>query len=438
MRTTDEQSHHEQGHVDRPAVCIVHHSYYPQHGHMRRDAETLTRHGYDVTVIALHRDGQPRQERLNGVHVYRLPLTHERGSLWRYALEYARLMGLTFVTLTRLHWRKRFRVIEIDNMPDALVFSALVPKLMGAKVILYIFDNMPELMMVARGKSARHPLVRLLALQERVSAAFADRVIVTQETARQLASERGIPGKKVTVVLNGPDESIFTPPRLQEHPGTRTGASDTFEIVTHGTILERFGIQILIQALPRIIEQVPNVRVTVFGEGEYRPALEDLARTTGVADRVCFGGWVPLEQLPSVLSRFDLGYVGMLCNNMLSNKLMEYVAVGLPIVAARWPTYQHYFDDDSVAYFEAGSSDSLAAAIIGVYRDRPSALRRAARAAHRFVRYSWSAQRHIYCALYETLTGSARLHPETASAVRPHVRRTESTPAPALPAAQPV
>jgi glycosyltransferase involved in cell wall biosynthesis len=410
----------------RPADCIVHHYYYPQHGHVRRDAEALTRHGYHVSVIALQQPDQPRHERLDGVDVYRLPLAHRRGSLLGYVLEYGRLVGMTLATLTWLHLRKRFRVVEIDNMPDVLVFSALVPKLLGAKVILYIFDNMPELFRVTRGVSARHPLVRLLTFLERISTAFADRVIVTQETAREIARARGVADEKVAVVLNGPDEAIFTP----RQPFHRPPTDDAFEIVTHGTMLERYGIHILIDALPKIVREVPTAHLTVFGEGEQRPALEQLARARGVADRVRFAGWVPRGDLLAALKGADVGYVGMLCNNMLSNKLMEYVAIGLPVVAARWPTYEHYFGDDDVAYFDAGSPDALADAVIGVARDPEAAARRAERAAARFKPYAWTQQEHAYHAVYEALLPPRRRKPSPRPAYG-----TTIVPAPPEPAA---
>jgi glycosyltransferase involved in cell wall biosynthesis len=409
----------------RPTVCIVHHAYYPQHGHVRRDAETLTRQGYDVTVIALQQPGQPRRDRVHGVDVYRLPLTHQRGSVLHYLLEYGRLLGLSFLTLTKLHLRKRFQVVEIDNMPDVLVFSAIVPKLMGAKVILYIFDNMPELYMLTRRVDDRHPLVRLLTLLERLSARFADHVIVTHETAREIVRSRGVPASKLSVVLNGPDEAIFTPRPRRE----REGDDGTFEIATHGTILERYGIHVLVDALQRVVREVPNVHVTVFGEGEQRAALERNVHAAGLTERVRFAGWVPLDDLLDALSEADLGYVGMLCNNMLSNKLMEYVAMRVPVVVARWPTYEQYFDGDSVTYFEAGSADSLAEAVVEVYRGRSRAQRRAERAATLFQRYRWAVQRHVYCAIYETLLGrtAGRLaHEPSPATISRVLSRTQS------------
>ena len=389
----------------RPAVCIVRHDAYPEDSHVRRDAEALVEAGYDVTVVALSRAGQAPRDRVNGVSVYRLPVRHQRGGVLRYVWEYAAFFVLAFVLLAVLHAWKRFQVVEVDNMPDLLVFCALVPRLAGARVILFIFDNMPELLTVARGYSPRHPLVGMLRLMERTSARFADRVIVTQEMARRLVSRRGVPADKLATVMNCPDEALFAP------PASRGGVRDAaFVIVTHGLILERFGIQVLLDALPRIAQVIPHVRLQVIGRGEYRSELERRARKNGVADRVEFRDWVPVEELPELIARANVGYVGMLCDLMLSNKLMEYVALNVPAVVSRWPTYQHYFPDDAVTYFRPGDADDLAAAIVSVWREPETAARRAARAASLYQQYRWKVQRHTYLDVYAGLLWGTNEH----------------------------
>lgn len=379
-------------------MCIVRHEAYPSDAHVRRDAETLAQAGYDVSVVALRSAGQPSRELVNGVAVYRLPVEHHRGSAFRYAWEYLLFLLLAAVFVAALHWRKRFRIVEVDNMPDVLVFSALVPKLMGARVILYIFDNMPELLAVTRDLKPGHPLVRLLALFERLSAAFADQVIVTQDTARGLVLTRGVPESKVAVVLNCPDESLFpiSEPRRHRREGP-------FTIVTHGSLLERYGVQVLIDALPRLVERVPDVCVDVFGKGEYRRELEARALSLGVHDRVCFRGLVPFDELVRHLSEAHVGYVGMLCNNMLSNKLMEYVALGVPAVVARWPTYEHYFPESTVTYFRAGSAQDLADVIQATYDNPEQARTKASQAIARYRQYRWTIQREAYLSVYRNL-----------------------------------
>lgn len=385
----------------RPAVCIVRHNYYPD-SHVRRDAEALVRSGYDVSVIALRRPDQAARDTINGVTVYRLPVQHRRGSILRYAWEYLAFASLAFLTVTRLHLRKRFQVVEVDNMPDILVFSALVPKLMGVPVILYIFDNMPELLAYLWQTSRRHPVVRLLAAQERLSAAFADRVIVTQELPRRLALVRGVPEEKLTVVLNCADEAVFNRNAIAPQPKE----DGSFEIVTHGVILERYGIQTLIDALPRILAAVPQAQVQIFGAGEYRAELERRVQEHELSAHVTFRGFAPLDELLTTLARADVGYVGMLNDLVLPNKLMEYVALGVPVVISRWETFLHYFPEDSAAYFRAGDADDLADALIAIHRDRAQARKQAARATARYHQYRWSAQREVYLDVYgQLLTG---------------------------------
>jgi glycosyltransferase involved in cell wall biosynthesis len=384
--------------IPNPAVCIIRHNYYPD-SHVRRDAEALARAGHEVHVIALRRPGQAPREVLQDVTVHRLPVEHHRGTVLRYAWEYLSFAFLACLTVARLHLRRRFRVVEVDNMPDVLVFSAIVPKLLGAKVILYIFDNMPELLQVIWKVKPRHPLVRILAWMERLSVGFADRVIVSQETARRVVVARGVPESKVSVVLNSADEAIFHPrPRLVQPQPT-----GPFEIVTHGAILERYGVQTLLDAVPLLAKQGLDVRVQVFGEGEYRKSLEAQARRIGVADRVIFRGFVPQDELLATLARADLGYVGMLCDLMLSNKLVEYVSLGIPVVVPRWPTFQHYFPEETVTYYDAGDVKSLVAAILAVAHNPAEARLRATRATAIYQGYRWSVQQEAYIGVHDDL-----------------------------------
>jgi glycosyltransferase involved in cell wall biosynthesis len=387
---------------ERPRVCIVRHNYYPD-SHVRRDAEALVESGCDVTVIALRRPGQAATDELNGVRVHRLPVQHRRGTALRYAWEYSAFAFLALLLVSRLHLRKRFRVVEVDNMPDILVLSALVPKLTGTPVILYVFDTMPDLLAYLWKASARHPVVRLLAVLERVSAAVADRVIVTQEMPRRAMIARGVPERKITVVLNCADERVFN--RTAVDPA----ASDSggFRIVTHGVILERYGGEALIRALPQVAATIPDVQLDIFGEGEHRAALEHLVQQLDLGRRVRFHGFAPLDELLRTLMQAHVGYVGMLNDLVLPNKLMEYVTLGVPVALSRWPTFLHYFPEDSATYFTPGDSDDVARALIEIWRDPAEARQRAARASQRYLEYRWPVQKQVYLGVYDTLMQDA-------------------------------
>ena len=124
-------------------VCIIRHAYYPQETHVRRNAETLIQQEHSVTLICLRNSGQSPREIVDGVEVYRIPVRHYRRGVMRYIFEYTASFFFVFFVVSVLHLRDRFDVIEVDSMPDFMVFSSLIPKLMGARVILYLFEAMP-------------------------------------------------------------------------------------------------------------------------------------------------------------------------------------------------------------------------------------------------------------------------------------------------------
>jgi len=146
---------------------------------------------------------------------------------------------------------------------------------------------------------------------------------------------------------------------------------------------------------------LPNFRCQIFGEGEYRAALEARARERGVADNVVFRGYAPQSELLGALARADVGCVGMLCDLMLSNKLVEYVTVGVPAVVARWPTFGEYFPAGTVSYFPPGDADALADATIALAQDPDRARQQAASATTRNAHYRWLIQQRAYLAIYD-------------------------------------
>ena len=117
-----------------------------------------------------------------------------------------------------------------------------------------------------------------------------------------------------------------------------------------------------------------------------------------------------LEELPPRLARMHVGVVGnrrsLAGDLMLPVKLMEYAALGIPAVAPRLRTIDHYFDEDMVAYFEPGNVASLADAIHRLYAD-PGLRRAQAAAAGRFLdEHGWSMQGARYVTFYRQLLES--------------------------------
>ncbi|UCB42542.1 MAG: glycosyltransferase [Dehalococcoidales bacterium] len=379
-------------------VCIVRHAYYPEKPPTKRDAETLVAHGYEVDVICLRDRGEKSREVLNGVNLYRLPVEHRRTGALRYAFEYIAFPILASLKLTWLYLRKRYQVIEVNAMPEFLVFSTLLPRLLGAMVTLNLLDHSPIVVMQKFKVGRNHLLVRLLRLLEKVSFRYVHHIILHFQISQQGLKEWGIPASKATVVLNVPDEEIFN----ADAPLPVERENNHFQIITHGSLLEQYGVQILIQAVPLLIPHIPELKVEIVGDGEYRTHLEQLVKDLGLEKYVRFTGFVPMEKIPYHIYQADVGVISILIS-MVPNKLFEYIALSTPVVSSDFPAIHACFDNDKVMYFETGNEKDLARCILELYGEptKRTTLRTSALAAYQ--QYRWKTQQYKYLKVFEQL-----------------------------------
>ena len=379
-------------------VCIVRHAYYPEKPPTPRDAETLVANGYEVDVICLRDRGEKSREVLNGVNLYRLPIGHRRAGALRYAFEYIAFPILASLKLTWLYLRKRYQVIEANAMPEFLVFSTLIPRLLGAKVTLNLLDHSRVVVMQKFKVGEGHLLVRLLSFLEKASFRYAHHIILHFRISEQGLKEWGIPASKATVILNVPNEKIFDPdaPLPVEHENNH------FQIITHGSLLEQYGVQTLIQAVPLLTPHIPGLKVEIVGDGEYRPHLEKLVQDLRLEAHVRFTGFTPMEKIPYHICQADVGVISIL-TSMVPNKLFEYIALRTPVVSSDFPAIRDCFDSDMVMYFETGNERDLARCILELYREpaKRTALSTSALAAYQ--QYRWKTQQYEYVKVFEKL-----------------------------------
>src|SRR5262249_44857640 len=145
-----------------------------------------------------------------GVRVFSAPTEKYHGTKpLRQIASYFRFLTYALFKVSILHIRKRYDIVQIHTMPDFIVFAALVPKLLGARVILDVHDLSPEVYMAKFGVGYRHWAVRLIIWVERQSVAFADRAIAVHHRHLEILERHGNPGNKFGILLNVPDHRIF-------------------------------------------------------------------------------------------------------------------------------------------------------------------------------------------------------------------------------------
>jgi glycosyltransferase involved in cell wall biosynthesis len=381
-------------------VCIVRQAAYYELA-LRREAQALRDAGLTVDVVCLREPDGPRREVVDGVTLHRLPLRRRRGGAVSYLFDYAGFFVAATVTVARLHLRHPYRVVQANSMPDALAFTALVPRLTGAKVIAFMKEPTPEL---GETKYGSVRLRRVLEVVEQAAVRFADLAFTVTDDLKEALVARGADAEKIHVVLNGPDSR-----HLLAH---RTGAGpdpEHFTAVCHGLVDERYGHDTMVRAATLARQHIPGLRLRITGTGDYEPELRELIRAEGAEDYVHFLGWLSLPEVVAELERADVGIVAQksspYSNLVHTNKMFEFMLFDLPVVAGRLRSTERYFGDDAVQYFDAGSPESLADALVALHRDRERRHALVTRAHELCERYSWSAQKEIYLAAYAQLLG---------------------------------
>jgi glycosyltransferase involved in cell wall biosynthesis len=322
-------------------LMLLENSYYPRDARVRREAESLARHGFDVTVICPALKNQSKRELLNGVRVWRYTAPPEAHGLIGYALEYGYALAATLFLAVQLTVRYGVGVIHAANPPDLFVLIAALYKPFGVRFLYDQHDLAPE-MYLARFARRRTNLVELLLRAcERWSYRLADHVVVTNASYRENAIQRGnVPPGCISVVRNGPDDAQLDH-RAVAIPGL--SSTDAVTIAYLGLMGIQDGVDYLIRALHHLRNDLgrTDFRCLIIGSGEEQPRLEQLTRTLELELYVRFTGFIPdPAYIPYVLAAdicVDPDPSSEYNDRSTMVKIMDYMTLAKPIVAFDLP-----------------------------------------------------------------------------------------------------
>jgi glycosyltransferase involved in cell wall biosynthesis len=399
-------------------VGLVVLSAYPFDPRPRRTADVLVRHGMSVDYICVADGKAPWREETNGMNVFRVPINHQRGGKLGYAYQYSAFILASAAILAARSRRHRYDLIFVNNMPDILVVSALLPKIFGAKVILDLHDPMPELMMTIFGKGPGSKSVRLLKFLEKWSAARSHQVLVPDAACRRLLAARSCPKEKIAVMMNSPDESIFPFSAARPRLPLR---NKPVVVMYHGTLVERNGLDVAVEAFARLLNKLPTAQLHIYGKAT--PFLERImqsVRNLDLQQNVIHLGQKPLEQIVAAIDACDIGVIPNRRNEFtqinMPTRIFEYLARGKPVIAPRTAGIQDYFDEDSLFFFEAGNADELAKQIEFVASHPREALTITERGQQVYLKHTWRQEEQtlirVVGKLFEPNEGNdCRSHP---------------------------
>lgn len=371
--------------------------WFPDDVRVRREVDALLEAGHEVDVVCAMKPGAAWRERHGSLRILRLPLSHRRGSPLMYITLYGAFLAVAAVVVGLLHILRRYELVQVNSVPDSLVFAALVPKLTGAKVLLDLHECMPEFFATKFDVGPRHPAIRVIAAVEQRSIRFADASLTCTADQRRAFAARGADPTRMAVVLNSSDEAIFDPECFP-----RDGSADgVFRVICHGTIERHYGLDTLVQAAAIIRNEIPGLAVEIYGDGSYRGELVELVRALDLEPVVTISdGFVPYDDLVRALARADVGVVAMKRDPFRDlthcNKMFDFVVMGVPATVSRTRSVEAYFGADAFEYFTSDDPRDLARALLELHRDPVLRRQLAIRARQVAEPYRWPRQRQHY------------------------------------------
>jgi glycosyltransferase involved in cell wall biosynthesis len=300
------------------------------------EANTLAGEGYKVSVISPRGKDDPKYEVINGISLYRYHMPPPTKGFLSYIWEFAYCWFMTSFLSMKILFGEGFDVIHACNPPDTFFLLGAFYKLKGKKFVFDQHDLCPEVYKARFGSGKRNLLLKGLLLLERLTYKTANLVIATNESYKKIAAERGrVKEENIFVVRTGPDFERLK--QLEPEPELKKGRK--YMVCYLGVMGPQDGVDYLLRAAERITKSHGrnDILFVLIGGGDCFDDLKDLSVELGVQEHALFTGRIPDEALVRYLSTADV-CVGPdpkneLNDNSTMNKIMEYMAMGKPVVS---------------------------------------------------------------------------------------------------------
>lgn len=389
---------------------LLENSTYPLDVRVRNEALALIGAGYQVSVICQRGRGEPWRELVDGVRVFRYPAPPQGRGLASYFLEYGYSFLAAFVLSLMVWVRPGFDIIHAANPPDTPVFLALFYKLFARRFVFDHHDLAPEMYLARTGHHPGRLAYRTLLWCEKMSFRFADHVIATNQSYKEIAMRRGeVPEERITVVRNGP---VLERLHLVQ-PDSRLRSRGRVILAYIGVINLQDGLDYLLRALQQLVTTLgrTDFYCVVIGKGSALAELKTLASRMGMEPYVWFTGFIPDQDVLRYLSTADICLDPDPANGFNEYctmiKMMEYMTLGKPIVAFDLP--EHRVTAAEAALYARPNDELDFARQIAALMDDPERRAAMGQIARQRIEtdLAWPHQAERLLAAYRTLNGAA-------------------------------
>lgn len=152
-----------------------------------------------------------------------------------------------------------------------------------------------------------------------MSIKFSHSVITTNKSFVDRFVLRGCPPDKIKTVMNSPQESVFTKAALNSQNKSK---ENKFILMYHGLIVERYGLEDLVNAVKLLKNKIPEIELVIYGDGEYVPVLLKIIEEHRLNDTIKYFGTLSLEEIAEIIPSCDIG--------IIPNRLGPFTQINFP------------------------------------------------------------------------------------------------------------
>lgn len=379
---------------------MIAYAQYYNDARIKSYVNALLKSGFSVDVVCLS-DPYTTSANSNNSRliITSLQNKYQGNSATLYLINYFSFFVRAFLIVTIKYFRARYPVVHVHNQPDLLVFCALIPKIFGSRIILDMHDIMIAAILTKFRGIKQRILYYAVKIQTQISVSFCNVLICADHSQKEFLNENGISHASTYVMMNVPDETLFH--RRMSIPNNKE-----LRVIYHGSISHRLGLDIAIQAVECAAKKIP-IKFKIIGNGEQKEELVAYCTKKGILDSlIYFDDFIPIEQLQKEIEQYDVGIVanrhtliGERC--MLPVKMMEYLAIGLPVVVPRLEVIVRYFSNKMVSFYEPENIDEMVSRLIELATDSCLREKQVKNAAEFFQQYNCVNQRNEYLSIIQ-------------------------------------
>ena len=346
---------------------------FPPDARVEREARSLINTGRTLFLMARRVTGQRKRENVNGVQVMRVWMPFQKIKAVSDFIYFFFQRYLIFFNILIACKKHRIDVLHVHDLCYAFA-TTLAGKCLGIPVIFDMHEHYTCMLKTSFEAAAYRKfkpfafiLLWLLKKEERFACRRAKKLIVVADEHISRVHECGTAVEDITVVTNTEEIEYFT--TMPTDLTVTKPNEDDFVILYTGAFCPLRGLETAIQAMPAVLQEMPNARLLLVGDGAIRHELEQLVHDLKIDERVTFAGYQPYSKLPSYIRLCDVGLIPHTSTphieTTMPNKIFQFMMLAKPVIVSNTKPMMRIVDDAQCGlYFEAQNQDSLAGVIL--------------------------------------------------------------------------